>query len=85
MTGRDLHPRPGADLPTLVDIHSVAGHLGVSVRHIRRLIDERRIPFVKVGKLVRFDVDVIAGWVDAHRIDILDRAAIGLSVRGGER
>lgn len=85
MTGRQLHPHPVTDLPTLVDIHTVAGHLGVSVRHIRRLIDERRIPFVKVGRLVRFDVDVIAGWVDAHRTDVLVRGAVGLSVRGGGR
>jgi excisionase family DNA binding protein len=42
-------------LPTLIDIDMVASHLGVSVRHIRRLIDERRIPFVKVGKFVRFE------------------------------
>ena len=72
-------------MPTLVDIDTVAGHLGVSVRHIRRLIDERRIPFVKVGRHVRFDVDVIAGWVDAHRTDVLNRDAMGLSVRGGWR
>jgi excisionase family DNA binding protein len=85
VTGRDQHARPPTDLPTLVDIHAVAGHLGVSVRHIRRLIDERRIPFVKVGNLVRFDVDVIAGWVDAHRTDVLDRGAVGLHVRGGGR
>lgn len=85
MTGRDLHARPGTALPTLVDIHAVAGHLGVSVRHIRRLIDERRIPFVKVGNLVRFDVDVIAGWVDTHRTDVLDRRVIGRPARGGGR
>jgi len=85
VTARDLHARPSTDLPTLVDIDTVAGHLGVSVRHIRRLIDERRIPFVKVGRHVRFDVDVIAGWVDAHRTDVLDRGAIGLSVRGDGR
>lgn len=85
MTGSELDACPSTDLPTLVDIHTVAGHLGVSVRHIRRLIDERRIPFVKVGRLVRFDVDVIAGWVDAHRTDVLDRGTLGLSVRGGRR
>jgi excisionase family DNA binding protein len=81
VTGQTLQPRPASDLPTLVDIDTVAHHLGVSIRHIRRLIDERRIPFVKVGKLVRFDVDEIARWADEHRTNVLDRASIGLSVR----
>lgn len=85
MTGRDPHPLPSTGLPTLVDIDTVAGHLGVSVRHIRRLIDERRIPFVKVGRLVRFDVDVIAEWIDAHRTDVLHRRGMGPQVRGGGR
>ena len=85
MTSRDLDPRPNTTLPTLVDIDTVAGHLGVSVRHIRRLIDERRIPFVKVGRHVRFDVEAIAGWVDAHRTDVLDRGGFGVPLRGGGR
>ena len=85
MTSRDLDPRPNTTLPTLVDIDTVAGHLGVSVRHIRRLIDERRISFVKVGRHVRFDVEAIAEWVDAHRTDVLDRGAISGSARGSGR
>jgi excisionase family DNA binding protein len=33
----------------------VALRLGTSLRHMRRLVAERRIPIVKVGHLVRFD------------------------------
>ncbi len=33
----------------LVDIEWVAGRLGVTVRHVRRLVSERRIPFRQVG------------------------------------
>ncbi len=83
MTGHELRTRSGSDLPTLVDINMVANRLGVSVRHIRRLIDERRIPFVKVGKFVRFDVDEIAQWVKEHRTDVLDRGPDGAQVRSG--
>ena len=32
------------DLPYLMDIATLAERLGVSVRHIRRLVHERRIP-----------------------------------------
>jgi excisionase family DNA binding protein len=33
----------------------VARRLGVKVRHVRRLVSETRIPFVKWGHLLRFD------------------------------
>ncbi len=35
-----------ARLPHLMRIDEVAEHLGVSVRHVRRLVQERRIPFL---------------------------------------
>ena len=37
----------GQTLPHLLDIEGVDEQLGVSVRHVRRLVFERRIPFVK--------------------------------------
>lgn len=54
-------------LPRLLDINELAEHLGTSQRHIRRLIAERRIPYVKVGRLIRFDPEEIATWLDAGR------------------
>jgi excisionase family DNA binding protein len=66
-----LHPpaaRPPAErLPQFVDIEELARHLGVSVRHIRRLVSERRIPFHKWGRLLRFDVDEVVEWLDTVR------------------
>ncbi|MBW3643351.1 MAG: helix-turn-helix domain-containing protein [Actinobacteria bacterium] len=54
--------RPLMDLPT------VAKYLGVSERHIRRLVQERRIPFIKWGHRLRFDPDEIDSWVDTKRV-----------------
>lgn len=51
----------------LLDIDAVAAQLGTSVRHIRRLVQERRIPVVRVGRLVRFDPVDLDAWLDAHR------------------
>ena len=45
----DKKPAPLLDLP------AVATRLGVNHRHIRRLVAERRIPFLKWGHLLRFD------------------------------
>ncbi len=60
-------PARAGQLPRLVDINEVAVHLGVKVRHVRRLVAERRIPFVKWGHLLRFDPDEIQRWVDSAR------------------
>ena len=54
-------------LPHLLNIDELAGHLGTSVRHVRRLVAERRIPYIKVGRFVRFDPEEIAGWLQARR------------------
>jgi excisionase family DNA binding protein len=52
---------------SLLDINGVAEYLGVTVRHIRRLVAERRIPFVKWGSILHFDPDEIDAWIDQHR------------------
>ena len=61
-------PTPAAPMPArLLDIPAVAEYLGVNVRHVRRLVAERRIPFIKWGHLIRFDPEEIRQWVDQHR------------------
>jgi excisionase family DNA binding protein len=54
-------------LPQLLDIATLAERLATNPRHIRRLIQERRIPFIKVGRLVRFDPAEIAHWLNTNR------------------
>ena len=48
----------------LLDGSGVAQHLGITERHVRRLVSERRIPFVKVGRFVRFDPIAVASWLE---------------------
>ena len=54
-------------LPQLIDLDTVSRHLGVSQRHVRRLVFERRIPYLKWGSRVMFDQQEIAAWIDAAR------------------
>jgi excisionase family DNA binding protein len=56
------------ELPTLIDLPAVALRLGVNERHIRRLVAERRIPFIKWGHLLRFDPAEIDAWLDRARV-----------------
>ena len=57
----------------LLDIPEAADLLNTRVRHIRRLVDERRIPFVRVCRLIRFDPVEIAAWLDVNRQGVLAR------------
>ncbi len=57
-----------APATTFITIDELAARLGTSTRHIRRLVAERRIPYVKVGRLVRFDPADIAAWIDGRRV-----------------
>ena len=62
------------ELPHLLDVPGLAAHLGVTERHVRRLIDERRIPYLRWGHRIRFDPDEIARWLEAARVEpLVDR------------
>ena len=70
------------ELPRLLTIEEVADHLGVTVRHVRRLVSERRIPFLKWGHLLRFDPTQIATWLTAQRVPVADHS--GSPSRAGQ-
>ena len=73
---RDARPR--GELPRLVSIEQIAAHLGVSVRHVRRLVFERRIPCVKWGHLLRFEIDEVVAWFTTSRVAAADDSAIAV-------
>ena len=51
----------------LIDLPAVATRLGVNHRYVRRLVAERRIPFIKLGHLLRFDPAEVEAWLDRSR------------------
>lgn len=53
----------------LIDIVEAAARLGVPVRHVRRLVAERRVPYVKWGARLHFDPQELDEWIDRHRVD----------------
>jgi len=66
-----------------IDVAGAAERLGVTERFVRRLIEERRVPFYKVGRLVRFDPAELDAWFEAQRVapagEVLDRRLRSLS------
>jgi excisionase family DNA binding protein len=55
-------------IPRLLDITHLAELLDVNPRHVRRLVFERRIPFIKWGHLIRFDPAEIETWLREARV-----------------
>ena len=51
----------------LIDVPALAVELGVTQRFVRRLVAEDRVPFLKIGKFVRFDPREIDSWIDDAR------------------
>ena len=52
----------------LLDIGDAAERLGTTERHMRALIANRKIDYIKVGRLVRFDPSALDAWIKAqHR------------------
>ncbi|MFI5554283.1 excisionase family DNA-binding protein [Streptomyces sp. NPDC051738] len=52
----------------LLDVKQVAVRLGTGVRFPRRLIEERRIAFVKVGRNVRISERVLDEYIAANTV-----------------
>ena len=55
-----------------LDVRDAAAYLGTSERHIRRLVGERRVPFVKLGgSKIRFLPDDLDSWLASQRVEPL--------------
>ena len=59
----------------LLTIDQAAERLNVTPRFVRRLIAERRIDYLKIGKFIRFRSDELDDWVEQQRIEQLDGEA----------
>jgi excisionase family DNA binding protein len=56
-------------LDTLLSVDQAAERLGTSVRFVRRLIAERRITYVKLGRHVRIAADDLEVFIVAGRVE----------------
>ncbi|MFE9256134.1 excisionase family DNA-binding protein [Streptomyces sp. NPDC006879] len=53
----------------LLTVDEAAERLGTGVRFIRRLIQERRIRYVKLGKHVRISESVLTAYVEERTVE----------------
>jgi excisionase family DNA binding protein len=77
MTTRDT-----SNADRLLTVDAAAERLSTSVRFIRRLIAERRIEFVKVGRHVRITETALADFIEAGRVQPMTASDVWPSMRG---
>jgi excisionase family DNA binding protein len=68
MSQQHRNGSPSAQGRPMLRPEEVAERLNVSLRFIRRLCHERRVPYTKVGKFVRFDAEELEAWIMTHRV-----------------
>jgi excisionase family DNA binding protein len=66
----------------LMTVDDAAARLSTSVRFVRRLIAERRIEFVKVGRHVRISESALAAFIEAGRTAPVTVADVWPSMTG---
>jgi excisionase family DNA binding protein len=52
----------------LLTIDETAEYLGLAPTTLYKMVSQRRLPFVKVGRLLRFDSRLIDEWLQAHTV-----------------
>jgi excisionase family DNA binding protein len=57
------------ELDTLLSVEQAAERLGTSARFVRRLVFERRIAYVKLGRHVRISSRDLDAFIEAGRVD----------------
>ncbi|MGY3681074.1 excisionase family DNA binding protein [Streptomyces sp. TE33382] len=68
---RTLQPEEVTTTDPLLTVEQAAERLGTGVRFIRRLVQERRIRYVKLGKPVRIPESAIAAYIDERTVPAL--------------
>lgn len=67
----------------LIDVDGAAAYLDVTPRFIRRLVAERRVRFVKLGRHVRFEIADLDRLIASGTVDAVERGRSPLA--GGYR
>jgi excisionase family DNA binding protein len=55
-------------LPRLLDVEQAAKYIGLSRHTIYTMVSQRRIPYVKVGRLTKFDLKALDAWIKKHSV-----------------
>ncbi len=52
----------------LISIQEVAEYTGLSIHTLYTMVSQRRIPYVKVGRLTKFDMALLDQWIKQNTV-----------------
>jgi excisionase family DNA binding protein len=52
----------------LISIDEAAEYVGLAKQTLYVMASQRRIPYVKVGRLVKFDLGMLDGWIKQNTL-----------------
>jgi len=56
----------------LLNISEAAEYLGVKKNTLYSWVNQRKIPYVKIGRLVKFDLRDIDKWIEKSKVSIYE-------------
>jgi len=65
--GRDMSTSP-TNPRRFLSIEETAEFTGLSVNTLYKMVSHRRIPFVKMGRLTKFDMRLLEEWINQHTV-----------------
>lgn len=66
--GAGLRRGGGGHMRRLIPIQQAAEYTGLSRHTLYAMVSQRRVPYVKVGRLVKFDVELLDKWIDKSTV-----------------
>ena len=54
--------------PRLISIHEASTYTGLSVDTLYKMVNQRRIPYVKMGRLVKFDLGLLDEFIHKNTV-----------------
>ena len=55
----------------LISIKELAEYIGVKIGTVYSWVCQRKIAYVKIGRLVKFDKAELDKWIERHRVEEL--------------
>ena len=52
-----------------VPTREAADYLGITVNHLHKLTSNRDIPFIRLGRQLRFDIQDLDTWMRGRRVE----------------
>jgi excisionase family DNA binding protein len=74
---------PSPIIPRLLDVNEVAIYTGLSRHTVYTMVSQRRIPFVKLGRLTKFDRYELDRWIASKSVKVRKPFSVSTPLTNG--